>query len=167
MMPMRSKADCGDKLNDVIREVGIPELGIHTDPNDVSDDGKGRQRLARWLGPSPRVGQGLCYYLLKPNGRYIAWSTVRLITADDYVKYPTLKDEMKEFNDKVKEHVSTFDGGLILQTEEDDPEEDVLDRHWTARSQSTMTSSIWKTPTPRVLIPWLRHKSSFLIREVT
>jgi hypothetical protein len=28
---MRSKANCGDKLNDVIREVGIPELGIHTD----------------------------------------------------------------------------------------------------------------------------------------
>ena len=27
---MRSKADCGDKLNDVIREVGIPD-GIHTD----------------------------------------------------------------------------------------------------------------------------------------
>jgi hypothetical protein len=27
---MWSKADCGDKLNDVIWEVGIPELGIHT-----------------------------------------------------------------------------------------------------------------------------------------
>jgi hypothetical protein len=27
---MRSKADCGDVLNDVIREVGIPD-GIHTD----------------------------------------------------------------------------------------------------------------------------------------
>jgi hypothetical protein len=28
--PMRSKVDCGDKLNEVIWEVGIPELGIHT-----------------------------------------------------------------------------------------------------------------------------------------
>jgi hypothetical protein len=29
--PMRSKVNCRDKLNEVIREVGIPELVIHTD----------------------------------------------------------------------------------------------------------------------------------------
>jgi hypothetical protein len=45
------------------------------------------------LEPSELVGQALCYCLLKPNGQYIARSTVRLITPDDYVKYPTLKDE--------------------------------------------------------------------------
>jgi transposase len=28
---MRSKADAGDALNSTIRDVGIPELGIHTD----------------------------------------------------------------------------------------------------------------------------------------
>jgi hypothetical protein len=28
--PVWSKADCRDKLNEVIREVGIPELGIQT-----------------------------------------------------------------------------------------------------------------------------------------
>jgi hypothetical protein len=34
---------------------------------------------------------------------------------------------MKEFNKKVKEHVGAFDGNLILQTEEDNPEEEVFD----------------------------------------
>jgi hypothetical protein len=34
---------------------------------------------------------------------------------------------MKEFNKKVKEHVGAFDGNLILQTEEDDPEKEVFD----------------------------------------
>jgi hypothetical protein len=223
---MRSKADCGDKLNDVIREYGIPEYGLHTDnageesgaftewervrkthlipqtfiephspwmnraegeigrfkthyrrimnrwqcpetlwcfgalytsrirelvartnlndrsaievmtgetpdistftdfdfyqfviyydPNDSDDDGKGRRKLARWLGPSESVGQALCYYLLKPNGRYIARSTVRPITSDDYSQYPTLKDEMKDFDLKVKEHIGVFDADLIL-----------------------------------------------------
>jgi hypothetical protein len=28
---MRSKADCGDKLNNVICEYGIPEYGLHMD----------------------------------------------------------------------------------------------------------------------------------------
>jgi hypothetical protein len=100
---------------------------IYYDLNDDSEDGKGRQKLARWLGPSPWVGQGLCYYLLKPNGQYIARSMVRLITPDDYVNYPTLKDEFKEFNDKVQEHIGAFDGNRILQTEEDEPEEDIFE----------------------------------------
>jgi hypothetical protein len=64
---------------------------------------------------------------LKPNGQYIARLTVRPITPDDYVKYPTLKDKLKEFNDKVKEHISAFDGNCILQTEEDEPGEDIFE----------------------------------------
>jgi hypothetical protein len=100
---------------------------IYYDPNDDSEDGKGCRKLARWLGPSPRVGQGLCYYLLKPNGQYITRLTVRPITPDDYVKYPILKDELKEFNDKVQEHIGAFDGNCILQTEEDEPEEDIFE----------------------------------------
>jgi hypothetical protein len=31
VVPMRSKAEAGDALNRTIRDVGIPELGIHTD----------------------------------------------------------------------------------------------------------------------------------------
>ena len=99
---------------------------LYYDPNDDSVDDKGRRKLARWLGPSGRVGQGLCYYLLKPNGRYIARSTVRPIRPDDYEKYPTLKEDLKEFDRQVKEHVGTFDSNLILQTEADDPEEAVF-----------------------------------------
>jgi hypothetical protein len=65
---------------------------------------------------------------LKPNGQYITWSTIWPITPNDYVNYPTLKDELKEFNDKVQEHIGAFDGNRILQTEEDEPEEDILER---------------------------------------
>jgi hypothetical protein len=90
------------------------------DPNDSDDDGKGRRKLARWLGPSELVGQGLCYYLLKPNGRYIARSTVRPITSDDYSPYPTLKEEMKDFDFKAKENIGVFDADLILQTKADE-----------------------------------------------
>jgi len=45
------------------------------------------------------------------------------ITTDDYTKYPKLKEEMWEFNEKVKEHIGVFDDQLILQTEDDKPEE--------------------------------------------
>ncbi len=45
------------------------------------------------------------------------------ITTDDYTKYPKLKEEMWEFNEKVKEHIGVFDDQLILQTEDDEPEE--------------------------------------------
>jgi hypothetical protein len=44
-------------------------------------------------------------------------------TADDYLKYPTLKEEMVQFNEKVKVHVGVFNGDTILQTEPDNPEE--------------------------------------------
>jgi hypothetical protein len=33
---------------------------------------------------------------------------VRSITPDDCVKYPTLKDELKAFNEKVKEHIGAL-----------------------------------------------------------
>ena len=58
-----------------------------------------------------RVGQALCYYVLKVNGRYIAQSTVRPIVNDNYLKYPTLRDEMKEFETRIKEHV-----GMMLSS---------------------------------------------------
>jgi hypothetical protein len=96
---------------------------IYYDPNDSDDDGKGHRKLARWLGPSELVGQGLCYYLLKPNGPYIARSTVQPIPSDDYSQNPTIKDEMKDLDFKVKEQIGIFDADLILQTEADNPEE--------------------------------------------
>jgi hypothetical protein len=34
---------------------------------------------------------------------------VRPITSDDYSQYPTLKDKMKDFDLKVKEHIGVFD----------------------------------------------------------
>ena len=45
------------------------------------------------------------------------------VTIDNYAKYPKLKDEMKSFNDKVKETVRVFDGSLVLLLEADEPKE--------------------------------------------
>jgi len=100
---------------------------IYYDPNDMDESGLARRKLGRWLGPSKSVGQALCYYVLKANGRYIARSTVRPIVDDDYLKYPMLRDEMKEFETRIKEHVGVHDNDAILQSEVDEPEEEIFE----------------------------------------
>jgi len=45
------------------------------------------------------------------------------VTNDDYAKYAELKEEMKSFNEHVKEAIGIFDGSLVLQSEDDEPEE--------------------------------------------
>jgi len=72
--------------------------------------------------PTKSVGPALCYYLLKPNGCFIARSIVWPITVDGYSKYPKLKEEMWEYNKAVKESIGAFDDWLILQTEVDELE---------------------------------------------
>jgi len=37
------------------------------------------------------------------------------VTIKDYAKYPELKDEIKQFNEYVKEVVGVFDGSIVLQ----------------------------------------------------
>jgi hypothetical protein len=55
---------------------------------------------------------------LKTNCQYVARSTARPAIADDFLMYPTLKEEMVQFDKKeVKEHVGDFDDELIWQTE--------------------------------------------------
>jgi len=48
---------------------------------------------------------------------------VQPVTIDDYAKYPKLKEEMRSFNEQVKEVIGIFDGSLVLQSEADEPEE--------------------------------------------
>jgi len=57
-------------------EFDFYEFVIYYNPNDSGEDGQAQRKLARWLGPAKGIGQALCYYLLKPNGHYIARSTV-------------------------------------------------------------------------------------------
>jgi len=45
------------------------------------------------------------------------------VTINDYAKYLELKEEMKSFNEHVKEVIGVFDGSLVLQSEADEPEE--------------------------------------------
>jgi hypothetical protein len=104
-------------------EFDFYQLVMYYNPNNTDEAGIARRKLGRWLGPSKHVGQALCYYELKSNSRYVARSTVRPIVADDFLKHPTLKEEMVQFDNQVKEHVGSFDNELIRQTEPDDPEE--------------------------------------------
>jgi hypothetical protein len=66
-------------------EFDFYQFVMYYDPNDADEAGVARRKLGRWLGPSKHVGQALCYYVLKPNGRYVARSTVRPIVADDFL----------------------------------------------------------------------------------
>jgi hypothetical protein len=52
---------------------------------------------------------------------------MRLIVDDDYLKYPTLRDEMREFEARKKEHVGVHDNDAILQSEVDEPEEEIFE----------------------------------------
>ncbi len=45
------------------------------------------------------------------------------VTIKDYAKYPELKDEIKQFNEYVKEVVGVFDGSIVLQLQAGKPEE--------------------------------------------
>jgi len=70
-------------------------------------------------GPWARI---MLLYPLK-NGMWTAQSTVHPVTIDNYAKDPELKDEMKQFNERVREVIGVFDGSLVLQSEADEPEE--------------------------------------------
>jgi hypothetical protein len=93
------------------------------DPEDKDDStGLARRKLVRWLGKAKNVGQALCYYVLKLNGRYAARSTVRPVKQEDYEMYPELRQEMKEFDEEIKVHIGSFDENLILQIAPDEVE---------------------------------------------
>jgi len=42
-----------------------------------------KESLGRWMGISHRVGQGMCYWILKRNGEVVARSTVRPLTLEE------------------------------------------------------------------------------------
>jgi hypothetical protein len=91
------------------------------DPDNQDDaTGLARWQLVRWLGKAKNVGQALCYYVLKSNGRFVARSTVRPVKPDNYGRYPELKQKMAEFDSEVKGNLGEFDEDRILQYEPDD-----------------------------------------------
>ena len=80
-----------------------------------------REFLGRWLGPAEHVGQALCYYILKDNGQVIARSTVRSLTSEELADAEEIK--MREtFTQQVNSIIGDFDGTLILEDPNDEPE---------------------------------------------
>ena len=67
----------------------------------VGDDPR---QLARWLGPSHRVGSDLCYWLITESGKLLSNSSVQHVTRDDYLN-PEKKAQIEEFNRKLEERL--------------------------------------------------------------
>ena len=47
------------------------------------DESPQKEKLGRWLGPSHRVGQAMCFYLLTETGKIISRSSVRRLSDDE------------------------------------------------------------------------------------
>ena len=67
--------------------------------------GLGEPVLARWLGPAQNIGNSMCYYMLKSNGRIEARSTVQRLTNIELEK-ESVKQRCKEFDQEIKERLN-------------------------------------------------------------
>ena len=67
------------------------------------------KKLCRWLGIASQVGQSMCFWILLPNGEFIARSTVIPIPDEDLANI-TLKDRMNKFtlqlHDSIGDHTT-------------------------------------------------------------
>jgi hypothetical protein len=63
-----------------------------------------RQTLGRWLGIAHRVGQALCYYVLRSNGSVIARTTIQPIPPEDLAT-EDMKVQLYAFDAEVRNHL--------------------------------------------------------------
>ena len=47
--------------------------------------GDSKNDLATWLGVTHNIGQAMCYYVLKSNGRVIVQSTIRPLNKEEWL----------------------------------------------------------------------------------
>jgi hypothetical protein len=70
--------------------------------------------LCRWLGVAHNVGAPMVYYVLRPNGRILARSSVTPFTKDDYLRQHNI-NAMSKYTEQVTNFIGNYDGELILQ----------------------------------------------------
>jgi len=75
---------------------------------------KEKESLGRWMGISHRVGQGVCYWILKKNGEVVARSTVRPLTLEENTSDLLCLDE-----DDDDSTLSSYEEPDALMPEED------------------------------------------------
>ena len=71
--------------------------------------------LGRWLGVSENIGQAMCYYVLKGNGKILSRSTVRPLLREEYLDEAE-KAERLQFDNGIAKLFGEFDETLIQNT---------------------------------------------------
>jgi hypothetical protein len=78
-----------------------------------------KRTLARWLGPARNVGQAMCYYVLKDNGRVMVRSSVTPLTKDEHLD--KVEDKRRdEFDKDLAVFVGDHDTMAVMETEADE-----------------------------------------------
>jgi hypothetical protein len=70
-----------------------------------------------WLGPADNVGQAMCYWILKENGKVVARSTVRPLT-DEELHDENEKARCFEFDKNVQEIIGGYEDLSLLDDED-------------------------------------------------
>lgn len=76
------------------------------------------KKLGRWLGVSHKVGQGMCYYILKSNGEVISRTTVSQVEVDDMDK-SSFNDQLKEYDRLIHERYGDYKSFVIHKEDQD------------------------------------------------
>lgn len=96
--------------------------------------------LCRWLGVAHHIGQSMCYYVLKSNGKHIARSTVIPIPDSD-LQSNDIQEQMKAYTEKlhsaIGNHHKAVVGNNIIDDDDryrdtlyHDPEDDKMTYPW-------------------------------------
>jgi len=65
-------------------------------------------KMSRWLGVAgDTVGQAMCFYILKPNGRVVACSTICSLTKDEWIDEEE-KEMRSSFDQSIREKMGNL-----------------------------------------------------------
>ena len=70
------------------------------------------KKICRWLGVASDVGQAMCYWVLRPNGEYIARSTVIPIPDED-LNSLTVQQQMEKYTKSLHEEIGDHNKAII------------------------------------------------------
>ena len=71
-----------------------------------------RVHMGRWLGVAHRVGQGMCYYLLKHNGQVIVRSSVTVVTMAE-LETEDVKTKADILDKSITESIGDYNKSIV------------------------------------------------------
>ena len=81
--------------------------------------------LGRWLGVAHKVGQAMCYYILKDNGEIVVRSTVSNVEADD-IDQDSFKERLRLLDEGISLKIGNFKAALVDPKEPTDGINDLI-----------------------------------------